>query len=485
MAEPKQVPNLSAANMSEMSTVGLKVGGGIITEETAHVALKWPRSKDTFNRMSYDPTIAAANQTIKAFVRKAAYTVKVKNKQPDASQLAQIKLIEECMGDMDSSFNDVIQEALSMLTYGFSVHEKVFKYRNQKGKHKSLYNDGRIGWAKLPVRSQDSISRFFFDKMGRELTYVEQNLSLVSNQYDPDYGSGFTNPLVKLPRKKLLHFRHDVVRNNPEGKSPLRACHESWMYKSQIERFQAIGISRDLGGIPVITLPPEYMSSDAPDDKKAVYDHYKLIVKNLHANEQAGLVLPSFFDEHGNQMFTFSLMANAGTKQYDTNAILASYENKILMTYMADVLKLGQDASGSFALSDSKTNLLAVGIKSIIDEILQEFNEDLIPQTLIMNGWSKATDMPRITMDDLDDRDLNVLGQFLQRAGAVGLLEADEDLSEWLREIIGAPSVNRDKKIKPEMVAGGASEAGKGMEKGLSNTNGSGGKANASTANKA
>jgi hypothetical protein len=476
---------LSNANLSELGSIGLRFSSGIVLEEEFHSALKWPQSKKTFKQMSYDPTIAAANISIKSFIRKAEYDVEVKAPQPSDEQKAQVEFIRQCMGDMATSFNDVIQEALSILTYGYSIHEKVFKYRDQTGKHKSLYNDGKIGWAKLPVRSQDSVKRFYFDNLGRELKFVEQDLSLVSNQYDPDWGKGFSNPLIKLPRKKLLHFRHNTERNNPEGNSPLRACYQSWTYKTTIERFQAVGVSRDLGGIPVISLPPEYMSADADDDKKAVYEHYKQIVRNLHANEQAGLVLPSFYDDRGNQLFKFELMSNDGTKQYDTVSILNSYENKILMTYLADVLKLGQDASGSFALSDSKSNLLAVGIEAIVDEILQEFNEDLIPQTLLMNGWSLSNDMPRITLRELDERDLEVLGQFIQRVAATGLFEADEGMSEWLREVAGAPAVDRSKPLKVDMIAGGDSESGKGMENGLPNTNGKAGKADASAANKA
>jgi hypothetical protein len=154
---------------------------------------------------------------------------------------------------------------------------------------------------------------------------------------------------------------------------------------------------------------------------------------------------------------------------YDTVAIINNYENKILMTYLADVLKLGQDASGSFALSDNKTNLLAVGIKSVIEEILQEFNNDLIPQTLTLNGWEDKGDFPKIVVEDLDERDLEPLGKFIQQVVSVGAMETDEDMSDFLRETIGAPPVDRTKPLKPEMVSGGGeapSRSGDGMKTG-------------------
>jgi len=212
------------------------------------------------------------------------------------------------------------------------------------------------------------------------------------------------------------------------------------------------------------------MSENASEDKKKVYAYYKDVIRNLHANEQAGIILPSFVDpESKKELFTFRLESVQGGKMYDTPAIISQYENKILMTFLADVLKLGQDASGSFALSDNKTNLLAVGIKAIIDEILQEFNRDLIPQTLKLNGWAITDDIPKITVEELDERDLGVLGKFIQHVSAVGAMEVDEDFSEWIRTEMGAPPVNRDKPIDPKMVAGGESKSGEGIKTGATN----------------
>jgi hypothetical protein len=452
---------------NELSTVGLRVANGTVLEDV-YTDLKWPNCKATYNKMWLDPVIASANQTIKAFVRNAKYKVVVENDSPDEKDKANIEFIESCMNDMEESFNDYINESLSFLKYGFCVNEKVFKYRNNKGEHKSRHSDEKIGWAKLPVRSQDSISRWRFDNKGRNLLSVEQNLSLVCGSYDyKQGGNGFSDNIIDIPRQKFMLFRHDTERNSPIGTSPLRACYSPWKYKAQIEEYQSAGISRDLGGLPVIKMPIEYLSDDAPDDKKQVYQMFKDIIMNLHNNQQAGLILPRFIDEVTKMdLFDFELVSTSGGKMYDTTKIISNYENKILMTYLADVLKLGQDASGSFALSDNKTNLLAIGIKSIIEEILQEFNRDLIPQTMRLNGEFDASKYPKITVEDLDERDLEKLGKFIQQTVSVGAVETDQTLSEWLRKEAGAPPVDRDKPLDPKLVAGGGdapSRAGDGM----------------------
>lgn len=452
---------------NELSTVGLKVSNGVILEDV-YADLAWPRCKATYSKMWLDPVISAANQTIKAFVRNAKYGVVVDNPDPDAEELENIEFIKSCMDDMEHSFNDCVNEALSFLKHGYSVHEKVYKYRNNRGKNSSKYEDGKLGWAKLPIRSQDTISRWRFDSKGRELLAVEQDISLVSNSYDYTHtGKGFLTNKIELPRNKFLLIRHDTERNNPMGNSPLKACYAPWKYKTQIEEYQSAGISRDLGGLPVIKMPIEYLSPDASPDKKHIYQMYKDIIMNLHNNQQAGLILPKFVDEHTKtDMFEFELVSTSGSKMYNTIEIISSYENKILMTYLADVLKLGQDASGSFALSDNKTNLLAVGIKSIIEEVLQEFNRDLIPQTMKLNGKFDSKKYPKIIVEDLDERDIEKLGKFIQQAVSVGALETDQNLSEWLRQTIGAPPVDRTKPLDPKLVAGGGNaptRAGDGM----------------------
>lgn len=459
----KSVPN--KVRKGEMSTVGLDIADGRVIEE-ARVDLRYPNATRTFKEMSYDPTISAANNAIKSMIRKLEWKVAMpKTDNPTEQQNRMVEFIEQCMEDMDSSWADFINEALSILTFGYSLHEKVYKYRRgMVGKYTSKYDDGKLGWAKLPIRSQDTIYRWIMDAKCQNITHVEQDLSIVRNHYLNNGTMGFNETKMQIPYKKLLHFRNDVQRGNPEGSSPLKSVYIPWKYKSKIEEYEAIGIARDMGGMPIVELPPEYMSENADLSKKEVYNYFKDVIRNIHANEQMGLIMPKFVDPDTREdVFGFRLEGvSGGGKQYDTNAIIERYENKILMAYLADVLKLGQDASGSFALSDNKTNLLAVGIEAILKQILDVINRDLIPQTFLMNGEDISQELPIIKHGDLDNRELEQLGKFIQQVVSVGAMEVDEEFSEWARKQLGAPMPNRDKKIDPEMIGAGKSQAGMG-----------------------
>lgn len=475
----------SSNRLSEISTIGLRISDGRVYEE-AREELRWPYSNQTYKVMMYDATIQSAHNAIKSMIRRIKWDVTCDSNEPTDSQKEQVKFIKQCMNDMEHSWGDFINEALSILIYGHSVHEKVFKVRNgrntRSGKD-SLYSDQKIGWAKLPIRSQDTIHRWVYNDYNRKLVAVEQNLAL-STSYNGNIKSLPT--VITLPAKKVLHFRHDTQRDNPEGSSPLKACYVPWKYKITYEELEGAGVSRDMRGMPVIDLPPEYMSPDAPEDKRAVYDWAVNTIQSMWANESMGLVKPRFIDPESKQdIFGFQLMgvSGGGGKNFDLNAIISRYENKILMTYLADVLKMGQEAHGSFALSDNKTNLLAVGIEAILVELLETINRDLVSQTLLMNGWEVDENSPKITYEDLDERDLDVLGQFIQRCVAVGAIEVDELLSESLRKEARLPSPDRERPIQAEMTSQGTSESGGGMKSGMPNSNGSGGSVDASSAN--
>ena len=478
----------SNVRRGELSSTGLSMIDGRIFEETIS-EFQWPNLIRTCKLMSSDESVYAAENVIKSIIRNIKWRVEtpdIQAKDKTEEMLYRENFIKECMDDMDTSFSEFINEALSFLTYGFSVHEKVYKIRKgQKGKYFSKFDDGKMGWAKLPIRAQDTIKRWIFDDKAQNLIAIEQDLSTV-NTYAAKKPIKFQSE-IEIPINKILHVKHDVQKGNPEGRTPLRACYTAWRYKTTIAEFEAIGVSRDMNGMPVIGLPPEYMSADASDDKKAVYEYCKDIIRNIHMNEQAGIVFPRDFDEDTKKdRFEFKLISVEGSKQFDTDKIINRYENKMLMAYMADVLKMGQETQGSFALSDNKTNLLSIGIESILKEILDTINRDLIVQTAIMNGWDLNKPLPRIVYEELEDRDLEKLGSFIQKCVSVGAMEIDQTLSEKLRKEGKLPSADETKPIRENLMTPSQSKSGEGFKSAGdgTSTNPSGGDAAVGNASK-
>lgn len=138
----------------------------------------------------------------------------------------------------------------------------------------------------------------------------------------------------------------------------------------------------------------------------------------------------------------------------------------MLTVYLADVLKLGQDGSGSFALSDSKTSHLELAIQYHLDVIKRVIDFDLIPQTLALNGWElDEEDMPYIDYGDVSEHDLDALSKFIQRTASVGAITTGKALDTSLREIarLPKPTYESDDEIPEAFKAKGDSRAGDGL----------------------
>lgn len=231
------VPRLK---LGEVGTTGLKISNKQILEESK-LELRWPAIIKTYKNMQKDATVSSAINLFKMMLARIEWKVEAPH-GASAEQEKKAKFIQQCMNDMDHSWSEFIQDVSSSYTYGFSVQEKV--YRRRERANGSKYDDRLIGWKKLPIRSQDTISGWEFSDDGRELLAVEQNLSTVSNYGRYNSLAQKNGNTITIPRKKFMLFRVNPERDNPEGNSLLKSAYISWKYRTAIEEQEAIGIVR-------------------------------------------------------------------------------------------------------------------------------------------------------------------------------------------------------------------------------------------------
>lgn len=456
--------SLPPFRMGEVGSLGLKVKNGRIYEEPRQ-ALRFPESIKTFQLMMRDPAVAASVNIIKMFVRKVNWRfVPPKGKEQDPEMLERADFFNSLMDDMEHDWADFINSVMSFCTYGFCVNEKVYKKRQgKKGKYQSKFDDGLIGWAKLPIRNQSTLDKWYFDEDFRKVTGVRQNLRNVSHI------AGAINlgerPLTrKLPRAKFMLFKYDDEYGNPEGRSPLLNAYVPWKYKVQIEEYEAVGVSRDLVGMPKIGLPPDYLDENAEPEKKAFVQYCKTVVNDMIANDRAGLIWPRYIDPDTKEdIFEFSLVSRQGAKAYDTGSIIDRYSKQIMMAFMSDILAMGQSKYGSFSLADSKTSLLAMSVDILLKQIKNVINRDLVAQTYALNMWDDEEHV-QITYDDIETPDLEAIGSYIQKTVAVGALEVDKELSNKLREHIGLPPADESQPVSEKLSPNSQSRSGDGYK---------------------
>lgn len=467
--------------LGEIGTLGLKQVNGRIYEESRR-ELRYPEAAKTFRLMAQDATVSSALSLFEMMVSQVEWEVDT-GTEPDAAMQEKAKFLKECMSDMDHTWREFIKELTSEFTYGYSVHEKVFRRRLHTAGSK--YNDGKIGIKKLPVRSQDTLVEWLYSGDGRDLIGVKQSLAAVENGVRYSNLAAFLGSSdIIIPRKKFLLFRVDPKRDNPEGQSPLRNCYFAWKYRTMIEEQEAVGVTRDMNGMPTLYIPPRYMSVDASPAEKDIYEYYKRIIRNIQNNEQSGMILPQAFDPDSRQpLFKFELTSTQGSKMYDTDAIIRRWDNKILMTLFADMLKMGQDQVGSYSLAGAKTNIMSLAIESRLKEIEDVLNTDLVPQLFALNGYALDEELPKLCYGELDRIDLEEYSKAIQRIFSVAAIEFDRPIANRIRRALGVDEKAPEAEVDMSIVPNQATRAGDGMATAGEGTSKSPSSRNTSTAN--
>jgi hypothetical protein len=408
---------------TEIGTTGINRWGGDIYEEFL-TQLQYPQAAKIYKEMAdNDPTIGAILYMTEQLIRKAGWEVRQAGETPADIEAAEF--LQSCMDDMSMSWANTVSEILSMITYGFSFHEIVYKIRkgpNEKSsKYRSKHTDGRIGWAKIPSRSQHTLTGWEMADNGDVKGYKQQ----APPQYKP----------VVIPLSKGLLFRTKVARDNPEGRSLLRNAYRPWYFKKRIEEIEGIGIERDLAGLPVITPPADIDIWDPENpNAKRVKGMAEMLVRNVRRDRSEGIVLP-----HG---WTLDLMSTGGSRQFDTNAIINRYDNRIAITMLADIVMMGGDKVGSFALGEVKKSLLASSLEALVQHIADTLNTFAVPKLFSFNYFPGITDFPQIKPGEVETPDIKEMA-FLLRAGG---LKVDKDLAlmNLIRRLISLDPITED-----------------------------------------
>ena len=409
------------ADLKELGRLGQKRYGGFFYEEFLK-ELQGRKGIEAYREMSEnDDVIGAILFAIEMLIRQASWDVQPGGDSAKDKEAAEFIL--GCMDDMQDTWTDTISEILSFLTFGWSAHEIVYKRRcgrNRDPRLRSKYDDGLIGWQKLPIRSQDTLYEWRYDN--------QDNLISMVQMPPPDFG------LIEIPAEKLLLFRTKSRKGNPEGRSILRNAYRDWYFKRRIQEIEGIGIERDLAGFPVLQAPDGINIWDEDDpDMCAIRAAADKIVQNIRRDSLEGLVIPFGWN--------LTLLSTGGRRQFDTNGIIERYDTRMAMTVLADFVFLGHQESGSWALSSDKTELFAMAIGAYLDIVCEVFNNQAIPQLIDLNGdyFAGITDYPQLTHGDIENPDLEALGAFLNNVTGAGILIPDEGVEDYVREVSGLP----------------------------------------------
>lgn len=405
-----------------IGTAGLDRQSNFVYEEFLP-NLRYPQASRVFREMSSnDPVIGSIMYMVEQLIRKSGWAAEPYSNSPEDAKNAEF--LESCMNDMRMTWANTITEILSELVYGFSFHEIIYKIRRgpyQKSSSlRSMYNDGKIGWHKIPIRAQSTLYGWEFAEDGDIKAFIQEA--------PPHYKQ------VTIPLNRGLLFRTKVSRDNPEGRSLLRNAYRPWYFKKRMEEIEGIGIERDLAGLPVVT-PPAEIDIWNPQNPVAVryLAQAQKLVKNIRRDASEGVVKPSGWE--------LELLSTGGSRQFDTNAIINRYDNRIAITLLADIVMMGGDKVGSFALGEVKQSLLSASLEALIADIADIFNKYAVPQLFMLNGLP-IDKLPKIKPGEIETPNIKDLA-FILRAGGLDITK-DIKLMNMLRRLISVDPLSEE-----------------------------------------
>ena len=431
-------PSKSTA-MTELGVAGGFSTQGYYKQEEFLPALQGSRAIRKFREMrENDPIIGATLTAMDMLIRAVEW--KFEGGDERGLQFAQT-----LFDDMEGTFEDFLSEVLTFLPFGFSFFEVVYKRRmgtspNLRTNY-SKHSDGLIGIRKLAPRAQWTIDRFDVAPSGDILGAFQSATHVMGQAY--------------IPMSKALLFRTTSINNDPFGRSVLRNAYLPYYYASHLQTIEAIAIEREMNGMPVGKVPSEYLAENADESKKRFVTEFARILRDVRFNEQGYIILPSdpYVNENGTlsnaPKVSFELTASKGTRDIDIDKVIRRHQHNIARTVLADFIMLGQSDRGSFALSQSKTDLFLRSIEGFIDNITSIINRELITKVWMLNGFD-LSDIPQLKRGRVSPVNLEELGRFVARlAGANGALFSDDTI---ITDLLDKADIKRPK-VLPQVVA--------------------------------
>jgi hypothetical protein len=428
MAEANGVSLRVQTPMQPIGVSGLKQWG-IIREEFLP-ELTGPVGVQTYKKMrDNSPIIGAILFACEMLLRPVGWNCTPADDSQEAMDLAafaQEALFDDCLHPWHVRLSDI----LSMLPFGWALCEWTLKRR--QGPHRdpwrsSQATDGRLGFADIGLRAQDTLYQWQFNERDEVDAMMQQ---------PPNGGA-----IVTIPRAKCLLFRPTAYKSNPEGRSILRTAYRPWYNLTQIENIEGIGIERDLAGLPVVKVPPEVMagrSTTASAEARVIYQQYEQLAVNIRQNEQAGIVFPLVYDQDGHELYKLELLSSGGRRNFDTDTVIKRYELRIAQSVLADMILIGHEQVGSYALSSSKTNLFATALGGYLDAMSDVFQAEALPVLWQANGLPLAL-MPHVSHGDVEHVDMKELSEAIKNMAQAGFDVSDLDRPVRMKMGLPAP----------------------------------------------
>lgn len=353
-----------------------------------------------------DGTVRGALRVLKTPILSARWFLEPygtggEEKEPKQRDIRIAEFVEQNLfQNLNVPWSKVVEEALTMCEYGYSVLEKVWEEKN-----------GQIWLKKLkPIHPLD-IREWIYDEYGEVLGCVVEGSEI--NNWEEQVVSA----------AKLMIFSLESEGSDLRGISVLRSAYKHYYYKDTLYKIDAIQKERHGIGVPIIKLPMGFNQQDR--------DLADELGRNLRTNERAHITAPM------NWEIAFAKLEG---QPVDCLPSIDHHDKKI----MSNVLATFMDDS------NAKEQIIDIYLKStryIANTLADNFSKNLIPELVAMNfpairGKHNCPSLHARRIGEWED--MRTMSFTLRNLVGASLITPDERLEQSLRRELDIPPMDKE-----------------------------------------
>lgn len=388
----------------EYGASGVSIQNGIITGEEYNPKLRGREALRVWDEMRRsDATVRAALTAVKLLIKAAEWHV-----QPATDDEADKAIAEHVDYNLFTVLNwqQVLDDILTHLDFGFSVHEEVYGPALVGGRL-------RVVLTKFAYRKQTSIYSW---QMSDGQPGVHQ-ITLDGGKYD-------------IPRNKLAIFSHQKEGDNPEGISILRAAYQHWYYKRTLYQIDAIGHERQALGVVKIKYPTTAANKDGKERESA-----RQAARQLRANEEAFIEEPQGWD--------INFMDMKASTLKDVKPSIDHHDRQISKNVLAQFLEIGASGgSGTRSTSEDHSRLFELACQAVAQNIADAFNEQVV-KTLVDLNYN-VSEYPKLAVGKVGDDNMAEVADSVSKLVTAGFLNPTEEDEAHIRKLLRLPEMSED-----------------------------------------
>ena len=423
--------NREPAKPNEIQGVpGFSVFGGYINHQETNARLigseRWKTASDIVTNIS---VVAASVRFMMNLIARPEWSFKPAIENDRAAEEA-AEFMESVIADMDQSWTGIVRRLGMFRYHGFGMHEWVTKKRD----------DGRIGIFALEVRPPHTIERWDLEDSGKVRGVWQR---------DPLNGRE-----LYLPRDKLLYLVDSTLTDFPDGMGWFRQLVDPAERMKSLLNLEAIGFERDLRGIPIGRAPVsklnEMVKSGQLTDAQvtSMLNGLKDFVSLQRRTSETGLVLDSKpyenktdtgINQSSIMHWGMELLTGEPGSLEELGLAINRLATDMALIMGTDVILTGRDGEGSRALSADKSRNLYLNANSILIDIAECVNRDIVAPIWALNGLPEEL-RPTAKVEDVSFKDVETMAKTLaDMADAGAVLAPDDPAFDAIRDLMGLP----------------------------------------------